>query len=211
MKTKIKIILLTLILIEMNIFATAQNAIRKYKELEKPEKQWTRRHPIAALRTYKLSQLAANEAIERLNDKDFDGDGNGGMVDAFRHTLWMALTTQKIGRRKALTLGKAHEDSNKIFYEKNKLEDGSLPDSISCEMDLLNNECGAKIGQKYPKASFQELTNIVKQAVISGQCFKIKKNAAGDYLDYNGNIIDPNEYLGRWHTPKILVKSNFKQ
>lgn len=194
----------------MNIFASAQNALRKYKNLEKPEKQWVKHHPIAALRTFRIADKVSLEAQARLQDKDLDGDGNGGMVDAFRHTLWMALNTQKIGKRKSLLLGEAHEASNKIYYDKSLLEDGALPDSIGSEMDLLNNQIGANIGLKYPKATYEQLVDIVKRAVIAGECYKIKKTPDGNFLDYNNNIINPNEYIGKWHTPKILVKSNWK-
>ncbi|MCQ2975100.1 MAG: hypothetical protein MJ211_09885 [Bacteroidales bacterium] len=195
----------------MSIFSSAQNAIKAYKELYKPERKWVRHHLISALRTFKISKQASLEAQNLLTDPNFDGDGNGGMVDAFRHTFWMALNTQKIGKRKALSLGQAHEESNKLYFENNQLEDGALPDSISCEMDLINNQKGAEIGLKYPKASYNEMINIVKDAVLTGKCFKIKKNSKGDFLDYEGNIIDINLIQGKWITPKILIRSDWKE
>ena len=194
----------------MSIFSTAQNAFQSYKNLSQPERKWVRHHPLAALRTYKLSQMAAAEAQTLVNDPEFDGDGSGGMVDAFRHTLWMALTAQKIGKSKALALGRAHEEKSKLYFESCDPSTPNLPDSIDSEMDFINNQKGADIGTKYPKATFEELVQIVRSMVVSGQCYKIKKNSKGEFLDYDGNVIPPEALQGKWITPKILVKSDWR-
>ncbi len=195
----------------MSIFSTAQNAFQLYKNLSQPERKWVRHHPLAALRTYKLSQMAAAEAQKYVADPEFDGDGSGGMVDAFRHTLWMALTAQKIGKSKALALGRAHEEKSKLYFESCDPYTPNLPDSIDSEMDFINNQKGADIGSKHPKATYEELVEIVRTTVVSGQCYKIKKNSNGDYLDYDGNIIEPKLLQGKWITPKILVRSDWKE
>ena len=202
--------LLIVFLLTMSILSSAQNAFQSYKNLSKPERKWVRQNPVAALRTYKLSQMAAAEAQKYVNDPEFDGDGSGGMVDAFRHTLWMALTTQKIGKRKALALGRAHEEKSKIYFESCDPSVPNLPDSIDSEMDFINNQKGADIGIKYPKATYEELVQIVRNTVVSGQCYKIKKNSKGEYLDYEGNVIPHEAIQGKWITPKILVKSNWR-
>ena len=202
--------LLIVFLLTMSILSSAQNAFQSYKNLSKPERKWVRQNPIAALRTYKLSQMADAEAQKYVNDPEFDGDGSGGMVDAFRHTLWMALTTQKIGKRKALALGRAHEEKSKIYFESCDPSEPNLPDSIDSEMDFINNQKGADIGIKYPKATYEELVQIVRNTVVSGQCYKIKKNSKGEYLDYEGNVIPQEAIQGKWITPKILVKSNWR-
>lgn len=202
--------LLIVFLLTMSILSSAQNAFQSYKNLSQPERKWVRQNPIAALRTYKLSQMAAAEAQKYVNDPEFDGDGSGGMVDAFRHTLWMALTTQKIGKRKALALGRAHEEKSKLYFESCDPSEPNLPDSIDSEMDFINNQKGADIGIKYPKATYEELVQIVRNTVVSGQCYKIKKNSKGEYLDYEGNVIPQEAIQGKWITPKILVKSNWR-
>ena len=194
----------------MSIFSTAQNAFQSYKNLSQPERKWVRHHPLAALRTYKLSQMAAAEAQTLVNDPEFDGDGSGGMVDAFRHTLWMALTAQKIGKEKALALGRAHEEKSKLYFESCDPSEPNLPDSIDSEMDFINNQKGADIGIKHRKATYAELVQIVRTTVVTGQCYKIKKNSKGEYLDYDGNIIDPKLLQGKWITPKILVRSDWR-
>ena len=194
----------------MSMFLSAQNAFQSFKNLSLPERKWVRHHPLAALRTYKLSQMAAAEAQKYVNDPEFDGDGSGGMVDAFRHTLWMALTAQKIGKSKALALGNAHEEKSKLYFESCDPSTPNLPDSIDSEMDFINNQKGADIGTKYPKATFEELVQIVRSMVVSGQCYKIKKNSKGEFLDYDSNVIPPDALQGKWITPKILVKSDWR-
>jgi hypothetical protein len=61
-----------------------------YNKLSVPEQKWVKRHPWAAFITHKIADTVKAEAQRRLKDTDLDGDINGGMVDAFKHTLWMA-------------------------------------------------------------------------------------------------------------------------
>jgi len=182
--------------------------LESYKRLSKPEQQWVRRYPIAAFRTHNLADSAKKEAIRRIKDPDLDADIEGGMVDAFKHTFWMALTAQKIGAKKALLLGKAHEDANKIEFEKNPKRKGITQDSIASQMDMLNNIEGAYIGETYPDMPYQELIKIVKQAVVDGKCWKIKKKNVKTYLDSNNNIINIHDYDNKWAIPKVLIRSN---
>ncbi|MBR4266246.1 MAG: hypothetical protein IKQ46_09350 [Bacteroidales bacterium] len=179
-----------------------------YKKLSKPERQWVRRHPFAALKAFPISKTVSKEANQRLTDPDLDGDGNGGMVDAFRHTLWMSLNSQAFGKRKAILLGIAHEKSNRLDFEAHRLEDGDIPDSVMCEMDLRNNEIGASLGRKYKNYSYDEMVKLVKSEVIAGNCWKVKKDSQKKYLDTNGEVIDRKKYQGNWHVPKVLIKSN---
>ena len=71
-------------------------------------------------------------------------DNNGGKLDAFKHSYWMARLTQGIGKRAAFRLGKAHEKGNYQTYQRRRLEDGLLPDKPSTDMDLYNNNIGYK-------------------------------------------------------------------
>lgn len=182
--------------------------LKSYNRLSKPEQQWVRRYPIAAFRTHNLADSAKKEAIRRIKDPDLDGDIEGGMVDAFKHTFWMALTAQKIGAEKAILLGKAHEDANKIEFDNNPRRKGITQDSIASRMDMLNNIEGARIGETYPNMPYQELIIIVKQAVVDGKCWKIKKKNIKTYLDSSDNIINIHDYDNKWAIPKVLVRSN---
>lgn len=186
--------------------------LESYNALSKAEQHWVLRHPIAAFRTHKLAEKAQAAAQEIKSDPDMDNDLNGGMADAFKHTLWMALTAQKIGHDKAVSLGIAHEEGNRMEFENNPNRDnGLIQDKIMSEMDLFNNEIGATLGAENSKVSFDVLEFLVKDAVIKGRCRKIKKKDNSQYLDIEGNVIDINKYKGVWEIPKVLIPSNKPQ
>jgi len=185
-----------------------KNYAQKIKDIHRPERIWVICHPFSVLKAWKISKEARLIANSHINDPDFDGDYNGGQVDAFRHTLWMAMLTQKTSARAAEKLGIAHEKGNKIDYDKKLLEEGKLPDSVACEMDLRNNKVGINIGKKYKKTPSDELQKIVKQAVLDGECWIINKDTNGQFLDENDKLIPEEKYIGKWITPKVLVPSN---
>ncbi len=182
--------------------------LESYHKLSIPEQQWVRKHPLAAFRTHRIADSVRHEAQERLKDADFDGDLNGGMVDAFKHTLWMALTAQKIGMEKALSLGVAHEEGNRLEYESDPVRKNIQQDSIASRMDILNNIVGARIGAQNPDASPKRIMTLVRQAVIEGKCWKIKKKDKNTYLDADGKVINIHDYDNQWAIPKVLVPSN---
>ena len=182
--------------------------LESYKKLSTPEQQWVKRHPLAAFRTHKIADTVKTEANARLKDADLDGDLNGGMVDAFKHTLWMALTAQKIGYDKALKLGQAHEDGNYLEYVADPKRAKTPQDSIASRMDMLNNIVGARIGADNPDASYNAIVAIVRRHILNGECWKLRKKDKNTYLDANGNVIDIHKYDNNWVIPKVLVKSN---
>jgi hypothetical protein len=182
--------------------------IKKFINLHCPEKIWVICHPFVVSKTLKITNKALQLTQEITKDPDLDGDISGGQVDAFRHGIWMALLTRNIGYKKAISLGKAHEKANKIDYKKSKLEEGALPDSASCEMDLRNNRIGAKIGTKFSVIDENELINIIKVAIINGQFWKIKKDNKRNFLDCNGNLLNMEEYHRKWINNKCIVNSN---
>ena len=73
---------------------------------------------------------------------------------------------------------------------------------------MLNNQVGAKIGEDNPKATFDQLVAIVRQSVIDGKCWKIRKKDKNTYLDADGKVIAIHNYDNRWAIPKVLIKSN---
>lgn len=182
--------------------------MESYHKLSNAEQAWVRRHPIAAFRTHKLATTARSEAQAHMQDPDLDGDLNGGMVDAFKHTLWMALTAQKIGFSKAQSLGIAHEEGNRAEFSRNPDRSGGLlQDNMMSGMDLYNNDIGARIGSLNPKASYQTIVAMVKKAVTSGECRKLKKDG-NKYLDADGKVINDADYKGKWEIPKVMIPSN---
>ncbi len=190
-------------------FGLKSQNLSSFKKLTPPEKRWVIFHPLIAKKVYKISIKAKNIADSLISDTSFDGDKNGGQIDAFRHTIWMAMLSQKYNWRKIYKLGLAHEKGNYYQYKKHKTEDGTLPDKISSEMDLLNNDAGRQIGMDNKNASLDSLINIVKQNVLSGNLWIIKKNKKGEFLDQYNNVINADSLKGKWENNKVIVKSNF--
>ena len=183
--------------------------VQTLKNLHFPEIWWVITHLFIAKKTFEISKQSREIANSYISSSEFDGDYNGGMVDAFRHTLWMSMLVQEISYKAAYKLGLAHEKGNKIDFEKKILEEEKLPDSTSCQMDLLNNNIGIDIGGEYFGESTDTLIAVVKHAVKTGRCWKIKKDSFGGFLDQKGEFIPVNQWKGKWKTPKVLVPSNF--
>ncbi len=190
------------------ISISQNSAVNKFAKLHFAEKIWVMTHPFVAKKASVISLRAYKLAENMISDTDLDSDASGGQVDAFRHTLWMAMLTIEIGAWKSRRLGIAHEKGNKVDFRKKTLEEGNLPCYISCKMDLTNNELGIKIGKEYKNLSEYKLTRIVKQQILEGKAVKIKKNPEGKFLDSSGKIISDSDYIGRWYSPKTLIPSN---
>lgn len=94
------------------------------------EKELFRQHPFDGLNAC----LAAKAALNRSQARYQAGCLHNGNGDAFRHALWNALMTKKIGAAMAKRWGDAHEE-------------GANPPSppLEKEMDLFNNEVGRGI------------------------------------------------------------------
>lgn len=88
---------------------------------------------------------------------------NDGPLDAFRHAYWNALMVRQYGSEFAKKLGNAHE---------------ALPNNPADReaMDLYNNEVGRRIAEQHPDADFEELADLVQQAVERGDMVVIDRN-----------------------------------
>ena len=209
MKT-LKIQILILFFYSINSYAVAQKSIvKQFLDIHYPEQIWVLFHPFVAKEALAIAHNARAVSTEMRNDPDLDGDYSGGQVDAFRHAYWMATLGAAIGERKARWLGKAHEKGNKIDFAKSKLEEGALPDFKMSEMDLANNEVGLRLARQHKNYNDEQFKVLVKERVIAGEMFIVKKNAKGQFLNSKGKIISEDEYYRLWHTPKKLVPSNF--
>ncbi len=188
-----------------------ESYLKQFMKLNFSMKWWALTHPFIVKKAFKISNLARDEANKIKNDSILDGDYSGGQVDAFRHGYWMAILTTKIGGRRAFKLGKAYEKSNKTDFRKKKLEDNYLPDYVSCKMDLLNNEIGIRMGKHNIHSSKEKMKSIIIEAVLEGKMHILKKNKKGEFLSKSGKIIPDEEHVGKWHSPKTLVPSNYKR
>jgi len=200
--------IVTLLMVLYSTSSNSQSNFKKFLKLSKPIKGWVALHPFKAKKA-----LLISEETTRVSDSIskiilLDGDPSGGQVDAFRHAYWMARLNQELGKSAARTLGKAHEKENYLTFKKGKLENGVLPDKISSEMDLWNNEQGLKLISKGSKTSKKGLVYRVVNAILEGKMKIIKKDKKGNFLSCDGALISDESLKGKWKNNKCLVSSN---
>ncbi|SEE02380.1 hypothetical protein SAMN04487765_1137 [Tenacibaculum sp. MAR_2010_89] len=203
-----KKILLLLIFTSTSLFS--QSNWGKFKQLSTPKKVWVFFHPFKAKKALLISKEAYRVADSIQKSPLLDGDASGGQVDAFRHAFWMARLRQKIGKKAARSLGRAHEKENYQTFQKRKLEDGVVPDKISSSMDLFNNDVGLTFTKKGSVASKEGLIYQIINAIHQGRLKIIKKDKRGKFLTCKGAVISNESLQGKWVNNKCLVFSNKK-
>lgn len=180
----------------------AQSSFRK---LSRPEKCWVIFHPSKAKKALKITK-EVQVVVDSIKKSGVIGtDNNGGNLDAFKHAYWMACLTLEIGRKEALKLGKAHEKGNYLQFKKNQFEDMTLPDSVSSEMDLSNNEFGAFSLGNCKNLSKITVQKKVMDGLANGKLTVIKKDEQGNFLTCNGAVINMKDWTGKWGIPKCLI------
>lgn len=188
----------------LNGWVYSQSKIKSFKNLSCPEKWWVIWHPFVAKKAFNVSLLARQKTDSIKQNTVLSGNGNGGQVDAFRHTFWMAKLTNEIGWRRAKNLGKAHEKGNYKDFKKRRLEDGEVPDKISSDMDFFNNAVGIELGKRTNENLVQKVVDLVG----NGKCKIVKIDEKGNYLDCNGKVLLQENLKGKWENEKCLVWSN---
>lgn len=118
----------------------------------------------------------------------------------------MLLLSKEIGPNAASSLGRAHEKGNYKTFKKGGSEDGFLPDKASSEMDLFNNQIGISIFKKYPQETQNQSIERVMNYLDNGDLRMIKKKGK-DFVDCQGNIIEPSSLTGVWENDKCLISS----
>lgn len=184
-------------------FLTSVNAQKLFPE----EIIWSTTHPFAAIRLKKIYKKVFILYKQPSTILALDSFSNGGKLDAFRHIFFMAAFAQKIKLKKLRKLGIAHEKGNYKQFLKHQNEEGELPDSLSCVMDLTNNELGFKIGLNHKKISLDELKLEVIKEINNGNAVILKRNNNKLYVDCNNNVIDIKAYEKKWCVPKCLISS----
>jgi len=181
---------------------------QSFSNVSSPEKTWVIFHPFKAKKAFLISKEVERAKDSIANIGNIGNDNNGGHLDAFKHSFWMAKLTQGIGKRAAFSLGKAHEKGNYKTYKKRRLEDGFLPDKQSSEMDLFNNLVGINIGSRYKKTSKKELIQQLLDYLNDGRLRILSKDSLGNFLDCQDKIIPSDSLKGKWETKKCLVSSD---
>jgi len=166
---------------------------------------WALGHPFAALKVKKIYSKASKLYDENSLKVKLDAYPSGGKLDAFRHVFYFAAFAQKIKPNKVLKLGKAHEKTNYLDFKRGILEDKFAADSLSCVMDLLNNEVGVKLGRENKNKSLEELKLKVIDLVNNGDVYHILRDREGRFIDCNNNVIDMSIYKGKWYIPKCIA------
>lgn len=198
---KLKIIALLLIL--------AMPLLSRPPKASLPEIKFALLHPFAALKIKRITKKCEIAFSPAFIKTELDSFGNGGKADAYRHSFFMAAYAQKIKVRKLRKLGQAHEKGNYRQFLKSKAEEGEMADSLSCVMDLKNNELGFEVGSQNKKITLINLSKLIVAEIKTGKAVIIKRDQAGNYVDCQGKKIDLNLYRGKWVVPKCLVSSDY--
>jgi hypothetical protein len=185
--------------------------LKSFFDLSCPKKVWVLLHPFKAVKSLEISKEANRVADSIKKTNLLDGDASGGQVDAFRHAYWMARLQQKIGKRAARALGKAHEKTNYQQYKNRLLEDGEAPDKVSSDMDLYNNEIGLSLTQKGISHPKDGLIYTIVNAILAGKLKVIKKDTNRNYLSCDDKLITQKELKGKWKNNKCLMNSNYSK
>ena len=186
------------------IFLTSIQTAFSKPRTSRYEFWWSFGHPFAALKVKKTYKKATKLFDQNELKVKLDAYSSGGKLDAFRHVFYFASFAQKIGPKKALKLGRAHEKTNYLDFKRGKQEDETTADSLSCVMDLLNNEIGVKLGKENKKMSLEDLKQKVIELVNNGDAYTVLRDTQGRFIDCNNNVIDLSKYKGKWFVPKCI-------
>lgn len=198
-----------LFLLFMPLLTESQNRpVHSFLQLSSSEKIWAIRHPFIAKKVWGIT-LRSRFITDSLHKEGIpDRDPSGGKLDAFRHSFWMATLTEKIGVRKTLSLGRAHEKGNYRDFKRNRFEEGEIPDKAASEMDLFNNKIGAEIGSALKGTNEKFVVDSVLKAIAMGRMLIVLKDSLGRACDSLLNPIPEYELHGKWITPRLLVPSD---
>ncbi|QTY26821.1 hypothetical protein [Flavobacterium sp. CS20] len=106
----------------------------------------------------------ANSAFA-MTEATFGKQGKGDESDAFRHAFWQATNTQDVGEGFTRKWSDAHEYGTPTNEVKTDLY-----------MDIHNNDVGIEIGKANPKATPEELRDIILDRISKGDLLIINSN-----------------------------------
>lgn len=190
-------------------FTTKAQHHFSFWKLGSREMLWVVFHPFVANKTKKISAKSIQLSDSIAKAEAFPNLQSGGEKDALRHGLWMALLAQRIGSKKALKLGAAHERKNWKDFKRKRLEEGSIPDFKAGEMDTYNNEKATEIAENcIAICEDSTLVNLIIQTLYKGQFKIIKMDRQGNSLNENDIIIPQKAWEGKWQNNRQLAPSN---
>ncbi len=177
---------------------------QKLSDLGGAEKVWVLLHPFSGKKAKRKSNQAKKVSDRVSVTKDWLPINSGGRKDAFRHGIWMSLLSTRIGPKRAIWLGKAHEKKNKKDFFKRRLEDGEYPDYWAVKMDLYNNRIGSKLVER-GDAELNDLIDLVLSCIEKGKFQMIKMDLNGNSLRLDGSILSKEEWQTIWKSERVLI------
>jgi len=200
-----------LLLFVIPLMGKSQNStLHSFLKLSSAEKKWAIGHLFIAKKAWVITERChfVTDSLEKTGIPD--RDPSGGKLDAFRHSFWMATLSEKIGVRKSLSLGRAHEKGNYRDFKRNRFEEGDIPDKTASNMDLFNNKIGVGIGMVFKDGNEKLIVDSILKAIAKGNMRIVLKDTLGRSCDSTFNPIPLNDLKGKWITPRILVPSGKK-
>ena len=136
--------------------------VNKWNQLNNKEKNIVRWDP----QFYKAFDIEKNaNSAYSMTDATFGKQGKGDESDAFRHAFWQATNTQDVGEDFTRKWSDAHEYGTPSNEVKTDLY-----------MDIHNNDVGIEIGKANPKATPEELRDIILDRISKGDLLIINSN-----------------------------------
>jgi hypothetical protein len=197
-----------LFLFVIPLMVKAQNStLHSFLKLSTAEKKWTIGHVFIAKKAWMITERCrfVTDSLGKLGIPD--RDHSDGKLDAFRHTFWMATLSEKIGVRKSLSLGWAHEQGNYRDFKRGRFEEGDLPDKASTDMDLYNNKIGVGIGMALKGNGEKMIIDSIIKAISKGKMRIVLKDTLGRSCDSAFHPIPLGAMKGKWITSRVLVPS----
>ena len=183
------------------------STLHSFLKLSMAEKKWAIGHLFIAKKAWVITDRCRFVTDSLGKNGIPDRDPSDGKLDAFRHTFWMATLSEKIGVRKSLSLGRAHEQGNYRDCKRNRFEEGSIPDMASTDMDLYNNKIGVGIGMALKGNGEKLKIDSILKAIAKGKMRIVLKDTLGRSCDAAFHPIPLEAMKGKWITPRILVPS----
>ncbi|MCG8309504.1 MAG: RHS repeat-associated core domain-containing protein, partial [Cytophagales bacterium] len=154
---------------------TVVNQMIDDSPMNEAEKNVARNNLVSAAKSRK-NYIKAYNLSNALDARNELSGRVGGAINALRHSLYSALNTQTGGEEFAREIGEAHEqgDSGQKEY--------------LYEVDLHNNELGIAVGLENPKASINELTEIILDKIKNGEAqFIVDGKVVESYMTRHDN------------------------
>ncbi len=116
------------------------------------EKKLAHKNYVAAIKVQQSRRIAEDYQKEIYGGVDRDNT----VENAYKHAMWNAVMTDKIGEEKAKLFADAHEDVN-------------WNEPLSMNMDFHNNALGRKIAIEYAGQGYDVFSQKILEAIANGE------------------------------------------